>query len=234
MQSHPGDCGDCDTTRFPSDIQQEQPLKAKVGKEQDTKKAGASSAARNAKDPFGEVSSYAVDLNSRGISVSLRMREIVKLFGRQLSVDLNAHGITLGQWRFLRVLWERDGRSQKDIAEALAFTPGATVFALTILERDNLATRQRSSEDSRVSLVYLTPKGRALEKQLLPYAHNSQLQALENFGVAEIDTLLSFLDRIDGNLRRALERQSSQEASPEKPKTGSRLARSLAEGSSEL
>ncbi len=209
-------------------------MKAKAGKEQDTKKSGASAAAKNAKGPSGGTASYAVDLNSRGISVSLRMREIVKLFGRQLSVDLNAHGITLGQWRFLRVLWERDGRSQKEIAEALAFTPGATVFALTILERDNLAVRQRSPEDSRVSLVYLTPKGRALEKQLLPYAHDSQLHALENFGTEEIDMLLSFLDRIEGNLRRDIKRQSSEESLPEKPKTKSRLARTRTEGPSEL
>jgi hypothetical protein len=45
----------------------------------------------------------------------------------------------------------------------------------------------RADPPRRKSLVYLTPKGRALEKQRLPYAHNSQLQALENFGVAEID-----------------------------------------------
>ncbi len=177
-------------------------MKAKVGGERDTKKAGALSAAKNAKDLSGEALSYASDLNSQGISVSLQMRETVKLFGRQLSADLNAHGVTLGQWRFLRVLWERDGRSQKEMAEALAFTPGATVFALTLLERDNLAVRRRAPEDSRVSRVYLTPKGRALEKQLMPYAHKSQLQALENFSTTEIDTLLSFLERIKDNLRR--------------------------------
>jgi MarR family transcriptional regulator, organic hydroperoxide resistance regulator len=209
-------------------------LKAKAGKEQDSKKADASPPAKSTEESSVEASSYAVDLNSRGVSVSLRMREIVKLFGRQLSVDLNAHGITLGQWRFLRVLWERDGRSQKDIAEALAFTPGATVFALTILERDNLAVRQRSTEDSRVSLVYLTPKGRALEKQLLPYAHNSQLQALDNFGTAEIDTLLAFLDRIESNLRRTLEKQSSKDASADKSRSKRRLAQASAEEPSEL
>jgi DNA-binding MarR family transcriptional regulator len=133
------------------------------------------------------------------------MREIVKLFGRELSVDLNAHGITLGQWRFLRVLWERDGRSQKEIAEALDFTPGATVFALRILERDGLARRERAAEDSRISRVHLTPKGRALERQLLPHARDSHIKALEGFSAAEVDVLLALLDRIKDNLGRAPE-----------------------------
>jgi DNA-binding MarR family transcriptional regulator len=204
LRSRSSDGSDRITTSFPSNIQQERTLKAKAASAQDTEKAGAVSAPRNAKDSSGKDSSYAVDLNNRGISVSLRMREIVKLFGRQLSADLNAYGVTIGQWRFLRVLWERDGRSQKEIAEALGFTPGATVFALTILERDNLAVRRRAQEDSRVSRVYLTPKGRALEKQLLPYAHKSQILALENFSRTEMDTLLSFLDRIKNNLRRGM------------------------------
>ena len=181
------------------------------------RKAGASSATKNANNSSGDASSYAIDLNKRGISVSLEMREIVKLFGRQLSVDLNAFGITLGQWRFLRVLWEQDGRSQKEIAEALGFTPGATVFALTILERDNLAMRKRASEDSRVSRVYLTPKGRALEKQLMPFAHNSQIQALQKFSTGEIDMLLSFLERIKGNLRQDLSRRSLENSLSEEP-----------------
>jgi len=192
-------------------------LKSKAGSEQNTKKAGASSAAKSAKDPSGDALSYAIDLNNRGISVSLEMREIVKLFGRQLSVDLNAFGITLGQWRFLRVLWEQDGRPQKEIAEALGFTPGATVFALTILERDNLAVRRRSAEDSRVSRVYLTPKGRALERQRLPFAHNSQIQALDKFSITEIDMLLTFLDRIKDNLRRDLGKRSSENSPSEEP-----------------
>lgn len=200
-------------------------MKSKDGREQITKKAGAASAKKDAKDPSGDALSYAIELNSLGISVSLQMREIVKLFGRQLSVDLNAFGITLGQWRFLRVLWEQDGRPQKEIAEALAFTPGATVFALTILERDGLAMRRRAAEDSRVSRVYLTPKGRALEKQLLPFAHNSQIQALDKFSITEIDTLLCFLERIKDNLRQDLSRRSLEDALSEEPKARSRVAR---------
>ncbi len=166
--------------------------------------------------------SYVDELNNQGISVSVRMREIVKLFGRQLSTDLRAYGITVGQWRFLRVLWERDGRSQKEIAEALEFTPGATVFALATLERDGLAVRQRAPEDNRISRVYLTPKSRALERQLMPYSYNSQLKALQGFSPAEIDTLLSLFDRIKNNLVQALDESREAEAeSPGKKRRGS-------------
>lgn len=147
------------------------------------------------------------DLDRRDRSFTFRMREILKLFTTLLGMDLRSYGVTAGQWQFLRALWELDGRSQRELGEELNITSAATVFAVNILERDGLATREPDPDDSRRSLIFLTLKGHQLRGQLKPFARQIHMDAFEGFSNEDISQLDILLGRLKDNLEGTLKRR---------------------------
>lgn len=164
--------------------------------------------------------SLGFDLGRREQSFSFRMREIIKLFSGGLAPDLRKFGVTMGQWQFLRALWEADGRSQRQLGNELNITSAATVFAVNMLERDGLATRQSDPTDSRRTLIFLTLKGHQLRAQLLPFARQIQLDAFEDFSDEEIAQLDMLLAKMKGNLQRSMSKLTAEAASGRKAKAG--------------
>ena len=79
-----------------------------------------------------------------------------------------------------------------------------TVSAVEKLERMGLIERVRSSDDRRVTRVFLTKEGRRLEKKLMPIAVELFNIAAEGFTPAEARQTTEYLDRILDNLNRAL------------------------------
>jgi DNA-binding MarR family transcriptional regulator len=65
-------------------------------------------------------------------------------------------------------LWERDGRSQSDLSEATFRDPPTMSRIVDGLQERGLLERQVAPQDSRVRIVRLTRKGKALQKKLVP------------------------------------------------------------------
>jgi MarR family transcriptional regulator, organic hydroperoxide resistance regulator len=164
------------------------------------KKARATAASKSAQLVRRSVQLMQADISQHDQGCSHRMREITKLFARPLLRRLNRHGVTFGEWRFLRVLWERDGVSQSELSDLLDMTSAATVFSVNLLERDGFAERVPDPTDRRRMLIYLTPKGRALRERLMPYARTIRLAAFAGFSDREVRQLDVMLDRIKSNL----------------------------------
>jgi len=82
--------------------------------------------------------------------------------------QISSAGISHGMWFFLRALWEKDGVSQREIAEMVGLTQPTAWAALRKLEAQKMVDLQPDSEDKRKVLVFLTDKGRSLEEVLLP------------------------------------------------------------------
>ena len=164
------------------------------------KKSKARTAARTALFARRGAPLKQIDLSRHDQGCSHRMREITKLFAQPLQLRLSRHGVTFGEWRFLRVLWERDGISQSELSDLLGMTSAATVFSVNLLERDGLAQRIADPGDRRRMLIHLTPKGRALRDRLLPYARDIRVAAFAGFSQREVRQLDVMLDRIKANL----------------------------------
>ena len=71
---------------------------------------------------------------------------------------------------------------------------------VTQLEREGLARRNVSSEDSRVVNVSLTAAGEKAFKEIYPTAQRHQKRALTGFSRKEIDVLTGYLRRIQDNI----------------------------------
>jgi DNA-binding MarR family transcriptional regulator len=135
-----------------------------------------------------------------GASVGYLVRETHRAFSRSLQARIAEHGVTIGMWFFLRVLWGEDGISQRELSQRVRMMEPTTVTALRAMERRGIVRRERDSGDRRIVKVYLTGHGRALEKALLPRA--AAVNAIASKGVTsdEIRALRAVLTKIRANL----------------------------------
>ena len=102
---------------------------------------------------------------SLGGSLGYLVRDANRAFQRLLERRISPHGVTRGQWYFLRVLWEEDGLSQRELSARVGMMEPTTVIALRRMEQSGLIHRSRSASDRRITVVRLTPKAKRLRAQ---------------------------------------------------------------------
>jgi DNA-binding MarR family transcriptional regulator len=80
---------------------------------------------------------------------------------RAFNVDLEPHGITLGDYQVFVFLSEVEGRRMRmvDLATALHLSPSGLTRRLDRLTRHGYVDREPSLEDRRVMLAVLTDRG---------------------------------------------------------------------------
>jgi DNA-binding MarR family transcriptional regulator len=78
---------------------------------------------------------------------------------------LDALEVTYPQYLVLLTLWEEDGACVSRIGERLHLDSATLTPLLKRLEARELLTRRRSAEDERVVEIFLTAKGKRLEKR---------------------------------------------------------------------
>ena len=96
-------------------------------------------------------------------SIAFLTREITRNYTRNLQNAIAPYGILIGQYHFLRVLWEKDEITQRELAIAVGMKESTTFTALAGMEKQGLLTRKRDSSDRRKMTVKLTEQGRALK-----------------------------------------------------------------------
>lgn len=94
-------------------------------------------------------------------AVHVAARELDNAYRR----ELRPLGLTYPQYLTMLLLWDRDGRSVKELGEALRFESGTLSPLLKRLEAAGLVTRERSRADERSVLIRLTGQGAALREQ---------------------------------------------------------------------
>jgi len=101
-------------------------------------------------------------------SIGLLLR--TALFGLRSSykATLARHEVPWSAWCYLRVLWDQDGISQRELTERVGVMQPNTVEALRGLERDGLVKVEPSMVDRRGTVVWLTAQCRSLMKRMVP------------------------------------------------------------------
>jgi DNA-binding MarR family transcriptional regulator len=133
-------------------------------------------------------------------SLGYQVRELNRAIQRNLLARIQPHGATLGAWYFLRVLWEQDGLTQRELSQRTGMQEPTAVIALRGMEAAGWITREPSLEDRRKVAIRLTPSGRALREKLLPEARAVLEEATRGMTPPERDTLLALLHRARANL----------------------------------
>ena len=128
------------------------------------------------------------------------VRETHLAFAKALRARLQPHGMTPGQYFFLRTLWIEEGLSQRELSRRVGTTEPTTASALRLLDKKGLVRRVRNRDDRRTINIYLTPAGRGLKDELLTHAIDINAAAVAGLPQAEIDRALELLRQMHENL----------------------------------
>ncbi len=147
------------------------------------------------------------------VSVGYQVRITHRLIQRALQARICRHGVTLGMWYFLRVLWNEDGLTQREISRRIGTMEPTTLSAIMAMERSGLVRRVRNADDRRKINIFLTERGRSLGPQLLPAAIDVVGMTVKGLSDREIASLLGMLGTMQRNLYDALD--GAPEPAPE-------------------
>ncbi len=128
------------------------------------------------------------------------VRDTERAFRRALQLRLAAHDVPFGHWAFLRVLWERDGLTQKELSEQAGVMEPTTFAAMKIMEERGYIERRQLPTNRKNVYVHLTRAGRALKKKLVPLAEDTNRISIRGLSSAQLQTARKVLLAMIENL----------------------------------
>ena len=111
-----------------------------------------------------------------------------------------AYGISPEQWAILVRLWDRDDRSQTELAEATFRDYPSISRMISGLEERGYVVRARDLSDARSHRIVLTKAGRDLETELVPKVRSFVARFVRGVSRQDMDVTLSTLRRLYDNL----------------------------------
>ena len=123
------------------------------------------------------------------------VRDTERAFRRALQLRLAAHGVPIGHWAFLRILWEADGQgglTQKELSNR-----AGVMEALGHISRKQLPSNKKNV------YVELTDTGRDLKHVLMPLAVDTNQVSVKGLTAADIATARRVLPAMLTNLSEA-------------------------------
>lgn len=129
------------------------------------------------------------------------VKDATRALVRALQMRLAAHQVSFGHWTFLRILWEGDGLTQRELSEQAGVMEPTTFSALKAMERLGYIRRRHGGDGKKVH-VFLTPKGRSLKDRLVPLAEEVNNIAVRGVRPADIATVRAVLLATIENLAR--------------------------------
>jgi DNA-binding MarR family transcriptional regulator len=131
------------------------------------------------------------------------VKDATRALLRALQMRLTAHGVSLGHWTFLRILWEKDGLTQRELSDQAGVMEPTTFSALNAMEKLGYVVRRQVPENRKKVFVHLTPKSRLLKEKLVPLAEEVNRIAVEDVPPEHIavtrETLLAIIENLARN-----------------------------------
>jgi DNA-binding MarR family transcriptional regulator len=130
------------------------------------------------------------------------VKDATRALVRALQMRLTEHAVSFGHWTFLRILWEHDGLTQRELSEEAGVMEPTTFSALQAMEKLGYVTRRQTPDNRKNVHIHLTPKGRSLKDKLVPLAEDVNRVAVRGIRAADLAAARSALLAIIENLAR--------------------------------
>lgn len=121
----------------------------------------------------------------RSESAGYLANQLARLFEQALARRIRPLGLTPGQFPFLLLLWEQDGRTQAELAAEADVEQATAANTLARMERDGLVRRVPHPSDGRARLIRLTGTARSLEGPAVAAAEAANAEALSRLSQVE-------------------------------------------------
>ena len=130
------------------------------------------------------------------------IRDTERAFRRALQMRLAVHSVPFGHWSFLRILWEADGLTQKELSARAGVMEPTTFTAMKAMEALGYITRKQLPTNKKNMYVYLTNEGRALKEKLVPMAEDANHVSVHGVSPKDVKTARKVLLSMIENLAR--------------------------------
>ena len=128
------------------------------------------------------------------------VRDAGRAYTRALQIRLAQHDVPFGHWTFLRILWESDGLTQRELSERAGVMEPTTFAAMKTMESLGYIERRQLPDNKKNMYIHLTPAGRALKKKLIPLAEETNQVSTQGISAADVQTTRRVLLAILQNL----------------------------------
>ncbi len=116
------------------------------------------------------------------------------------SFEKNGYPITREQWIIMKILYEKNGVSQQDLADELMKNKASITSLIENMEKKDLISRKTNSFDKRSKMVFLTEKGKDLRQKIDDYFHQITMQFVNEIEISNLNMTKSVLEKILDNL----------------------------------
>jgi DNA-binding MarR family transcriptional regulator len=135
--------------------------------------------------------------------------QVSKLHRVHAHSALEKLGVYRGQNFILTALAEEEGLAQSELADRLLVRPPTISNSLERMEAAGWIERRPDPGDRRISRVYLTEAGRALQDTVVSLWHDLEAQTFAGLTPDQRDSLWQMLGQIRENLRQCSRPQRS-------------------------
>jgi len=124
------------------------------------------------------------------------LHRAVEALRSRLLLELDANGVTFPEYQVLVQLGFGDDIPQNVLAERMNLEKSVLARTLRRLEKQQLFKRVPDQADARVKRVVLTPKGRALQQQIIAMRERHLDEASACLTEEEVQELRGLLNRL--------------------------------------
>ena len=132
--------------------------------------------------------------------IGFLVNDISRLISTEYNKIMKPLGLTRAQWRVVVHLHRSDGLTQSELAELLDVGKVSVGGLIDRLEHSGWVERRDDPKDRRSNLIYLTKKGRAIEKKMEKTGRELTRQTLRDLGPDERAQLVDLLIAVKNNL----------------------------------
>jgi len=132
--------------------------------------------------------------------IGFQVLQVHKAHRQRAEAALNKLGVHTGQEMILLQLWNEQGIPESQFAAFMGVQPPTATKMLQRMERAGLIERRPDLEDARISRVYLTERGRALEQPVLKVWRQLEAQTVAGLSPTERALLRRLLMQVSANL----------------------------------
>ena len=128
------------------------------------------------------------------------LKDARRAMERALQARLADHDVPFGHWTYLRILWENDGLTQRELSALAGVMEPSTFGALRAMEERGYIERRQRPDNRKNVYIHLTRRGRALEEKLLPLAEEVNRAAVRGMSRDDVARLRMLLHAVVDNL----------------------------------
>ena len=142
------------------------------------------------------VEELAIELGRCMTEIKNHLRQFIQAKIKEDNINLTYEMLEL-----LACLWNKDGINQQELADITIKDKSSMTYLVDNLVKRNMVTRVADENDRRNNLIYLTAKGRGLQKRLHPWVLEMYGKATSGLCCAEVEESLLLMRKMIGNMK---------------------------------